>query len=153
MSHDEALGGREQKQRFVFKITVLGPDDELLKSVLEGINKQTLSVNGIVIGSTKVELEQSDVSTLMMSPSQSAHRLLLSLTFRGAHAALIVMREPDPVEEATYRNQVRREIGTDVPVRVFVTGQRLTKRKIDDMLIILNELADELVSERSARKK
>ena len=144
---------RQKKTRYIFKITVVGPDDGLLREVLAILNENVVTVDGVTIGSTRVELEESRVSTVMMSPGRSAMNLMLSLTFKGANAVIIALREADPQVEAHFRNEIREALGTGRPTRVFLGGTRINKRKKEELLSLLNEIAAELVSERQAKAK
>ncbi len=112
--------------RYLFKITIVGPDDGLLGKVLDVFSKKTIAVDGIRIGSTRVEISGSDISTVLMSPGKAAQSLLLSLSYKGSAGAIIVLREADPQMESVYRNMIRENLGAGYPTRVFVVGSRLT---------------------------
>lgn len=144
---------KQKKPRYIFKITVVGPEDALLREVLTNLNENIVTVDGVTIGSTRVDLEESRVSTLMMSPGRSAMNLMLSLTFKGANAVIIVLREADPQTEGKYRNEIREALGEGRPTRVFLAGPRITKKKKEELLTLLNEIAADLVSERQVKPK
>ncbi len=141
----------DRKSRYLFKITIVGPDDSLLREVMDTINKNNLAVDGIRIGSVDVEAGRSEVRAVMMSPTRRAMDILLSLTFRGATAALIVLREPDPELETKYRNEIRSKIGEGYPTRVFCVGDKLDAHKRDELVRLFNELIEEMVEAREKK--
>ena len=113
------------KPRYLFKITMVGPEDRLLEKVLSVINENVVAVDGIRIGATHLETEDSDVRTLFMSPKHSALDILLSLTYKGAKAVMIVLKEPDQEIETMYRNEIRENLGQGIPTRVITVSAEI----------------------------
>ncbi|MHA1770295.1 MAG: hypothetical protein ACTSYL_02070 [Candidatus Thorarchaeota archaeon] len=142
------MTSEDKKARYLFKITIVGPDDVLLREVMNAINENIVAVDGIQIGSTDVEAGASEVHAVMMSPTRKAMDILLSLTFRGATAAIIVLREPDPAIEKKFRNVIREKIGTKHPTRVFYVGDALDTAKHKELAELFNGLIEEMLAAR-----
>jgi hypothetical protein len=136
----------KQKSRYLFKVTVVGPDDRLLEQVLSVFNEQVMSVDGIRIGAAKIEREDSDVQTLFMSPKHSALDILLSLTYKGATGVIIVLKDADPEIETMYRNEVRENLGEGLPTRVICVGSDIDDFKRNEIHNLLDELMDEILT-------
>ncbi len=134
---------KEGKSRYLFKITVVGPDDELIKQFLEFFNKDIYSIDGIQITSTGVETQQSEVRTLFMSPRHSALDLLFSLTYKGARAAIIVLPKADPKMETKFRNEIRENLGENVPTRVIIGPLKQSDEK--RFAAVLEEIISEIL--------
>ncbi len=137
---------RKKKPRYLFKITVVGPDDKLLEGVLSVLSTEVVAVDGIRISSAAVTVEKTDVKTLFMSPKHSALDILLSVTFAGASGAIIVLKEADPDMETLYRNEIREEIGAGVPIRVIVIGSGMDDFKRNEIAVLLDEIVGEILS-------
>ena len=137
---------RKKKPRYLFKITVVGPDDKLLEEVLSVLSAEVIAVDGIRISSAAVTVEKTDVKTLFMSPKHSALDILLSVTFAGASGAIIVLKEADPEMETLYRNEVREKIGTGVPTRVIAIGSGMDDFKRNEIAVLLDEMVGEILS-------
>ncbi|NHJ14586.1 MAG: hypothetical protein EAX95_12980 [Candidatus Thorarchaeota archaeon] len=133
------------KPRYLFKITVVGPEDRLLERVLSVINEHVVAVDGIRIGATQMEIEDSDVRTLFMSPRHSALDILLSLTYKGAKAVMIVLRESDPEIETMYRNEIRKNLGQGTPTRVITVNDEIDNFKKAEIRSILDDLVEEIL--------
>ncbi|MCF2136204.1 MAG: hypothetical protein K9W43_03100 [Candidatus Thorarchaeota archaeon] len=142
------MANNDKKARYLFKITIVGPDDTLLREVMDAINENIVAVDGIQIGSTDVEAGASEVHAVMMSPTRKAMDILLSLTFRGATAAIIVLRKPDPAIEKKYRTVIRKNIGTGYPTRMFYVGKSLTAAKRKELAKLFNNLIEEMLAAR-----
>jgi hypothetical protein len=136
----------KQKSRYLFKVTVVGPDDRLLEQVLSVFNEQMMSVDGIRIGAAKIEREGSDVQTLFMSPKHSALDILLSLTYKGATGVIIVLKDADPEIETVYRNEIRENLGEGIPTRVICVGSYIEDFKRNEIHNLLDELMDEILT-------
>ncbi|MFX0108646.1 MAG: hypothetical protein ACFE7R_10200 [Candidatus Hodarchaeota archaeon] len=139
----------EDKSRYLFKLTVVGPEDPLLESFLVVINEQVVSVDGIRIGATNVELDDSRVSTLFMSPKHAALDILLSLTYKGAKGVIIVLREADPELETVYRNEIRANLGEGVPTRVCILPKEIDDFKRNEINTMLDGLIEEMLENAS----
>ncbi|MHA1959384.1 MAG: hypothetical protein ACW99U_04095 [Candidatus Thorarchaeota archaeon] len=133
-----------KKSRFLYKFTVLGPEDKLLEKVLSIFDDTLVSVDGIRIGSSGVETAESEVSAVFMSPRHTALDLLLSFSYAGANAAIIVLRRADPAIETIYRNEIREKIGSGVPTRVIVVGDDVDDFKRTEVAQMLEELIEEI---------
>lgn len=136
----------KQKSRYLFKVTVVGPDDRLLEQVLGVFNEQVVAVDGIRIGATKIEREDSDVQTLFMSPKHSALDILLSLTYKGATGVIIVLKDANPELEIMYRNEVRENLGAGVPTRIICIDSEIDDFKRNEIQNLLDELMDEILT-------
>ncbi len=137
-----------KKSRYSFKITIVGPDDELLEGVLTALMDQTIAVDGIRIGSADMKGLGSDVRALIMSPKDTAMNLLFSLSYKGATAALIVLPESRPELETKYRNEVRENLGERYPTRVFTADGRLDQRKCSELAEVFRDLVGEMLEQR-----
>jgi len=135
---------RKKKPRYLFKITVVGPDDKLLEGVLSVLSTEVVAVDGIRISSAAVTVEKTDV----MSPKHSALDILLSVTFAGASGAIIVLKESDSEMETLYRNEVREKIGPGVPTRVIAIGSGLDDFKRNEIAVLLDEMVEEILSDK-----
>lgn len=140
---------KSHRPQFLFKVTVVGPEDKLLEEVLCAFDETVIAIDGIRIGSTEIEVDDTDVETVLMSPKHSALDLLLSLSFTGAKAAIIVVRDHDPEIETVYRNKIREQIGGDIPCRVVEIGREVDDQKKAELTQTLEDLIEELLSRRS----
>ena len=143
---------KSTKSKFLFKITVVGPDDLLLEDVLSTFDP-VVKVDGIRIVSADHSTDDSDVRAVFMSPKHAALDILLSLTFKGASAVMIVLREPDPELETVYRNEIRENLGTKVPTRVCTIGASLDEYKRTEIHHTFDELMEEILALREKEQK
>lgn len=143
---------KRTKSKFLFKITVVGPDDTLLEDVLSTFDP-VVKVDGIRIVSADHSTDDSDVRAVFMSPKHAALDILLSLTFKSASAVIIVLREPDPELEIIYRNEIRENLGTKVPTRVCTIGSTLDEFKRAEIHHTFDELIEEILAQRDKEKK
>ena len=141
-----------EKTRYLFKLTVIGPDDSLLEDVLSTFDP-VVKVDGIRIVSAEHSTDSSDVRAVFMSPKHAALDILLSLTFKGASAVIIVLKEPDPEMETMYRNEIRENLGTKTPTRVVTIGSALDKFKRTEIHHIFDELIEEILARREKEQK
>ncbi|RDE11730.1 MAG: hypothetical protein C4K49_11415 [Candidatus Thorarchaeota archaeon] len=144
-------GERESRSRYLFKITVLGPEDTLLEEVLQVFSKRVVTVDGISISAADRATDGSDVKALIMSPKHDALDIMLSLTYKGANAAIIVLREADPEVEKHYRNEVRVKAG-GLPTRVFSVGSDFNETKRCEILRTLDSLLEEILASRQTTR-
>lgn len=151
--NSEDSDSTDNRGRFAFKITILGPDDDLVMDVLRVLNEQVISLNGIRISSAQVETDDSDVRMLLMSPRHSALDVLLGVTFRGASAALIVMPEVDRDIEEVYRNEIKEEIGEETPVRVIICESGIDEFKRNEIAYALDELVGNILDARNQTQR
>lgn len=143
---------KRAKARYLFKLTVVGPDDSLLEDVLSTFDP-VVKVDGIRIVSAEHSTDSSDVRALFMSPKHAALDILLSLTFKGASAVIIVLREPDPELETMYRNEIRENLGARVPTRIVTVGSVLDKYKRTEIHHTFDELIEEILAKRKKEQK
>ncbi|MHA1902536.1 MAG: hypothetical protein ACXADL_02385 [Candidatus Thorarchaeota archaeon] len=136
---------KPKKSRYLFKITVVGPEDNLLEDFLQVINENVVAVDGIRIVSGDIKTDNTDVKALIMSPKHAAMDVLLSVTFKGANAAIIVLRDSDPELEALYRNEVREQLGTGVPTRVVTMGQVIDEFTRNAIVHSFDDLVEEII--------
>jgi hypothetical protein len=136
------------KDRYLFKITVVGPEDKLLTDVLKVFNEHVISIDGIRIGSGEMETESTDVRVLFMSPKHSAMDLLLSMTYKGASAVIIVLRDADPEIETIYRNEIRETVGEGIPTRVVIVGSEIDRYKQNEIAHLFEEIIEEILSSK-----
>lgn len=144
---------KRSKSRYLFKITVVGPDDALLETVLSTLNDPVVSVDGIRIGSTDVDFDSSEVHAVFMSPRHSALDILLALTFKGASGAVIVLKEADPQIETMYRNEVRENLGPNIPTRTVIVDSGLDKFKQTEIHHVFDEVIGEILELRKKGQK
>ncbi|MFW9793723.1 MAG: hypothetical protein ACFFEE_05455 [Candidatus Thorarchaeota archaeon] len=144
---------KRTKSRYLFKLTVVGPDDSLLEKVLSAFDEPVVKVDGIRIGSADIDTDDSKVKAVFMSPRHAALDILLSLTFKGASGAIIVLREPDPELETVYRNEVRENLGARVPTRVITCGTSLDEYKRNEIRHIFDDVVEEILAIRTKEQK
>ncbi len=140
------------KSKYLFKITVVGPDDSLLENVLSTFDP-VVKVDGIRIVSADHTTDDSEVRAVFMSPKHAALDILLSLTFKGASAAIIVLRDPDPELEVVYRNEVRENLGAKIPTRVVTIGSSVDEFKRNEIHHTFDELIEEILTLREKGQK
>jgi hypothetical protein len=138
---------KPEKARYLFKITVIGPDDFLLREVLHALSEKVIEVDGIHVTSAGHKTDKSDVKALIMSPAYSALDLMLSLTFKGAGGVIIVLRETDEETECMYQSEAKLNAG-DVPTRTLIVGPALTDEKRKEIIRLLNDMLEKMVSAR-----
>ncbi|MBY8996125.1 MAG: hypothetical protein KGD60_00240 [Candidatus Thorarchaeota archaeon] len=140
------------KSKYLFKITVVGPDDSLLEDVLSTFDP-VVKVDGIRIVSADHSTDDSDVRAVFMSPKHAVLDILLSLTFKSASAVIIVLRGSDPELETIYRNEIRENLGTKIPTRVVTVESALDKFKRTEIHHIFDELMEEILAQREKEHK
>ncbi len=124
---------------------MIGPDDTLLEKVLSIVNENAVAVDGIRIGTTAIETEESNVRAVTWSPRHSALEMLLSVTFAGANAVVIVMPDADPEIELIYRNEIREHLGSGVPTRVLIIDSEIDKFKRLEIVTVFDELYHDIL--------
>ena len=140
------------KSKYLFKITVVGPDDSLLEDVLSTFDP-VVKVDGIRIVSADHSTDDSDVRAVFMSPKHAALDILLSMTFKGASAVIIVLRDDDPELETIYRNEIRENLGTKVPTRVVTIESTLDEYKRNEIHHTFDDLIEEILAQREKEHK
>lgn len=140
------------KSKYLFKVTVVGPDDSLLEDVLSTFDP-VVKVDGIRIVSADHSTDDSDVRAVFMSPKHAVLDILLSLTFKGANAVIIVLKDPDPELETIYRNEIRENLGTKVPTRIVTIESTLDEFKRNEIHHTFDNLMDEILAQREKEHK
>ncbi|MGY5875333.1 MAG: hypothetical protein RTU30_06285 [Candidatus Thorarchaeota archaeon] len=135
-----------KKTRYLFKITVVGPDDNILDQVLAMFGQHVVAVDGIRIGAGGLETEGSDVKALIMSPRHAAMDVLLSVTYKGASGVIIILKEPDPHIETIYRNEIREKMGVGIPTRVLAIEGELDEYKKEEITLLFEEIIEEILA-------
>ena len=136
------------RPRYLFKVTVIGPEDKLLEQVLSVFNQNIVAVDGIRIGAGDFEIDEQDVRTLIMSPQHSVMDILLSVTYKGASGAMIVVREADPEIERIYRNEIRENLGSGAPTRVIVIESDIDEFKKQEIGHLFQDIVEEILAKR-----
>lgn len=136
---------KKKRSRYLFKITVVGPDDKLLEKVLSTFDP-VVAVDGIRIGSSEFDTDTSDIHAVFMSPKHSALDILLTLTYKGSSAVIIVLKEPDPDIEIIYRNEIRENLGSGIPTRVLSVTLPLDEFEKNEIHHIFDEVVEEILA-------
>lgn len=130
---------------------MVGPDDKLLEEVLSTFDP-VVAVDGIRIGSTEIDTDTSEVHAVFMSPKHAALDILLTLTYKGASAVIIVCKDADPEIETIYRNEIRENLGTGIPTRVLKVSLPFDDFKINEVHHLFDEVIEEILEKRAKRK-
>jgi len=144
---------QKKRSRYLFKITVVGPDDKLLEAVLSTFDDPVVAVDGIRIGSTEVDTDTSEIHAVFMSPKHSALDILLTLTYKGSSAVIIVCKDADPEIETIYRNEIRENLGTGIPTRVVQVDLPIDDFKKNEIHHLFDEVIEEILEKRTKPKK
>lgn len=121
--------------------------------MLSTFDDPVVAVDGIRIGSTEIDTDTSEIHAVFMSPKHSALDILLTLTYKGASAVLIVCPGSDPEIETIYRNEIRENLGTGVPTRVLQVKLPLDDFKKNEIHHICDEVVEEILEKRTKPKK
>jgi len=139
----------KKRSKYLFKITVVGPDDKLLEGVLSTFDDPVVAVDGIRIGSTELDTDTSEIRAVFMSPKHAALDILLTLTYKGASAVIIVCKDADPEIETIYRNEIRENLGTGTPTRVVEVSLPLDDFKKNEIHHIFDEVIEEILEKKT----
>ncbi|MGY5880010.1 MAG: hypothetical protein RTV31_07150 [Candidatus Thorarchaeota archaeon] len=131
---------------------MVGPDDKLLEEVLSTFDDPVVAVDGIRIGSTEIDTDTSEIHAVFMSPKHSALDILLTLTYKGASAVIIVCKDADPEIETIYRNEIRDNLGTGTPTRVVQVSLPLDDFKKNEIHHIFDEVVEEILEKKTKKK-
>jgi hypothetical protein len=142
-----------RRSRYLFKITVVGPDDKLLEEVLSTFDDPVVAVDGIRIGSTEYDTDTSEIRAVFMSPKHEALDILLTLTYKGASAVIIVCKEVDPEIETIYRNEIRENLGTGIPTRVVQVTLPLDDFKRNEIHHLFDDIVEEILEKKTKAKE
>lgn len=126
---------------------MVGPDDKLLEKVLSTF-KPVVTVDGIRIGSTEFDIDSSEIRAVFMSPKHSALDILLALTYKGASAVVIVLKEPDLEIETIYRNEIRKNLGSGVPTRVLTVELPFDEFKKNEIHHTFDDVVEEILEKK-----
>ncbi|MHA1614494.1 MAG: hypothetical protein ACTSYJ_06575 [Candidatus Thorarchaeota archaeon] len=88
-----------------------------------------------------------------MSPKHSALDILLTLTYKGTSAVIIVVKDADPEIETIYRNEIRETLGTGIPTRVVHVKLPLDEFKKNEIHYIFDEVVEEILEKKIKQKK
>ncbi len=88
-----------------------------------------------------------------MSPRHSALDILLTLTYKGTRAVIIVGDDVDPEIETIYRNEIRENLGTGIPTRVVHVKLPLDEFKKNEIHHIFDEIVEEILEKKTESKK
>ena len=138
----------KKSKRYLFKVTVVGPEDALLEQVLAVLNQSAVAVDGIRIGTTSMETNGSKVRAVTWSPRHSALDILLGVSYAGANAVVIVLRDTDPEIEAIYRNEIIEHLGSGTPTRILMVDSGIDKFKQHEILSMFEELFQEVLESK-----
>lgn len=143
---------KKKRSKYLFKITVVGPDDRLLEEVLSTFDDPVVAVDGIRIGSTEYDTDTSEIHAVFMSPKHSALDILLTLTYKGASAVMIVCKDSDLEIETIYRNEIRENLGTGIPTRVVTVSLPLDEFKRNEIHHIFDDVVEEILEKKTKKK-
>jgi len=134
---------RKRKQRaydFIFKIAVVGPNDFLKDHVLHLVSGGNVGIDGLRIHVG--DCDQLDrIKLSYWLPHKDAYKVLVSLSYKGAHGALIVLSEDDVQKLSHYRVEVKKQCG-EIPVSHLLIGKNMKTEEIHKMADIkMHELA------------
>lgn len=88
-----------------------------------------------------------------MSPRHSALDILLTLTYKGTRAVIIVVEDADPEIETIYRNEIRENLGAGIPTRVVHVKLPLDEFKKNEIHYIFDEIVEEILEKKLKQKK
>ncbi|MHA2423697.1 MAG: hypothetical protein ACXAEF_02855 [Candidatus Thorarchaeota archaeon] len=143
----------KKQKRYLFKVTVVGPDDALLEKVLAVVNENVVAVDGVRIGTADVETDDSSVRAVTWSPRHTALDVLLSVTFAGANAVVIVLSDEDTELESIYRKEIDEHLGSDTPTRVLTVGSGIDDFKQHEIINMFEELFEEVLQSKQKNSK
>ena len=86
-----------------------------------------------------------------MSPKHSALDILLTLTYKGASAVIIVCKDADPDVETIYRNEIRENLGTGVPTRVIQVTLPLDDFKRNEIHHLFDDVVEEILTKKTKK--
>ena len=87
-----------------------------------------------------------------MSPRHSALDILLTLTYKGASAVIIVCKDADPEIETIYRNEIRENLGTGIPTRVLKVNLPFDDFKKNEIHHLFDEVIEEIIEKIKTKK-
>ncbi len=138
----------KKRKRYLFKVTVVGPEDAILEQVLAVVNQNAVAVDGIRIGTTNMDTKGSNVRAVTWSPRHSALPILLDVTYSGANAVVIVLKDKDPEIEAIYREEICEHLGSRTPTRLLTVGSDIDEFKRHEILNMFEELFQEVLESK-----
>ena len=87
-----------------------------------------------------------------MSPRHSALDILLTLTYKGTRAVIIVNEDIDPEIETIYRNEIRENLGPGIPTRVVHVTLPIDEFKKNEIHHIFDEVVEEILEKKTKSK-
>ena len=121
--------------------------------MLSTFDDPVVAIDGIRIGSTEVDIDSSEIHAVFMSPKHSALDILLTLTYKGASAVIIVCKDKDPEIEMVYRNEIRDNLGTGIPTRVISVDLPLDEFQKNEIHHVFDEVVEEILAKKTKTKK
>ena len=136
LSHKE----KKRPYDFIFKIAVIGPNDYLKDKVLHLVSGGNVGIDGLRIHVG--EHDQLDrIKLSYWLPHKDAYQVLVSLSYQGAHGALIVLSEEEIQTLGHYRAEVKKNCG-EIPTTHLLVGKNMKTKEIHKMADIkMHELA------------
>lgn len=132
--------GKQRAYDFIFKIAVVGPNDFLKDQVLHLVSGGNIGIDGL-----RIHVGDADhIDRIKLSywlPHKDAYRVLVSLSYRGAQGALIVLGQDENEALTQYRSEIRKNCG-EIPVSHLLIGKNMKSEEIRKMADIkMHELA------------
>jgi hypothetical protein len=131
---------KKREYDFIFKIAVIGPNDYLKDQVLHLVSGGNVGIDGLRIHvSDSEQLDRIKLSYWL--PHKDAYQVLVSLSYQGAHGALIVLSEDEIPTLGHYRAELKKNCG-EIPTTHLLIGKNMTPEEIYKMADIkMHELA------------
>ncbi len=135
----------KKKKKYLFKITVDGPNDSLNQDVLKIITQSYVQIHGLGIYETTKETDNERINTVIMSPKHDAMHFMLSLSYKRSSGALIVLENKHKDKEQNYRERVIKNAG-DIPTRIIHIPDGIDHEELKKLIgKYLDELIDEII--------
>ncbi|MBE0525685.1 hypothetical protein E4H12_07545 [Candidatus Thorarchaeota archaeon] len=87
-----------------------------------------------------------------MSPKHAALDILLTLTYKGASAVIIVCKDADPEIEVIYRNEIRENLGTGIPTRILKVSLPFDDFKKNEIHHLFDDVIEEILEKLTKKK-
>jgi hypothetical protein len=116
---------------------------------LSTFDDPVVAVDGIRIGSTEYDTDTSEIHAVFMSPKHSALDILLTLTYKGASAVIIVCKDLDPDVETIYRNEIRENLGSGIPTRVVHVTLPIDDFKRNEIHHLFDDVVEEILEKKA----
>ncbi len=134
-----------KKKKYLFKITVDGPNDALNQDVLKIITQSYVQIHGLGIYETTKETDNEQINTVIMSPKHDAMHFILSLSYKRSSGALIVLEEKYKDRVHEYEERVVKNAG-EIPTRIIVIPKETNSEELKKLVEkYLDELIDAII--------